>query len=376
MKLGGFGPDSGTSMASPYIAGCAALFLQAKPDSEHSFVAFKTALQNAARPIVDSNPKQFKGPASVAQQGAGLVQMMDVLSSTISVSPSYVSLNDTVHHNGRQTFTITNHGNISVTYRVDLISAAGLTPFESNGTVAVPPKKGPAVATISSSTQTVRVAPGSSTKVDIDFKGPKIDPMLHVLYSGYVRFRPEKANKSTPLISVPFLGMKGDYKTVAVFDPSFGLRYYDRKSLLRRVVGGETLELNTTKVDNDDGDQDGGDGPLPKAILQFRLLTACRLLVLDLVSDQGGSDPTKVKSYGLLNKGVGRYLPRNDNQQGNQATLLGWDGKILNKDGKPVAPPIAEGAKARIRISLLKHFGDPENDGDYESFLSKPISLP
>ncbi|GJJ78492.1 hypothetical protein EMPS_10851 [Entomortierella parvispora] len=226
LSMGGFGSDSGTSMASPYIAGCAALFLQGRPKSEHNSVAFKTALQNAARPILDGNPQRFNGPASVLQQGAGLVQMMEVLTSSVSISPSYVSLNDTLHLNGRQTFTITNLGKNPVTYRVDLLSAVGLTPFERNGTVAVLPKKTFATASMksASSVQTIRVDPGSNATLDLDFSGPKNNPLLHVLYSGFIRFRPEKLDKSTPMISVPFLGMKGDYKTVAVFDRSFGLR--------------------------------------------------------------------------------------------------------------------------------------------------------
>jgi len=373
--MGGFGSDSGTSMASPYIAGCAALFLEGKPKSEHNSVAFKTALQNFALPIVDGNPHRFKGPASVLQQGAGQVQMMDVLNSIISISPSHVALNDTVHLNSRQTFTITNRGKTPVTYRVDLVTAVGLTPFETNGTVAVLPKKTFATASIKS-VQTIRVDPGSNATVDLDFSGPKNNPLLHVLYSGFIRFRPEKADKSTPMISVPFMGMKGDYKTVGVFDPSFGLRYFDRKNWRRIGQDGDSLSLNITGL-KDTKDDQGDDTPPSKtikAIVQFRLLTACRLLVLDLVSDKG-SDPAKVKSYGLLNRGVGRYLPRSDTQEGNEAQLLGWDGKVLNKDGTPVAAPLAKGSKARIRISLLKHFGDPEKDSDYESFLSKPFSL-
>ncbi|KAG0049744.1 hypothetical protein BGZ83_005427 [Gryganskiella cystojenkinii] len=388
LSMGGYGIDSGTSMASPYIAGCAALFLEANPKTEKPPLAFKATLQNYARPILESDAKQFKGIASAAQQGAGFVQMMNTLTSNILVSPSHISLSDTNHLNKRQTFTITNRGNTSVTYRIDLVGAAGLTPFERNGTVATSPKRSPATASMKpiSSVQVVRVAPGSSAKIDFDFSVPKNNPKFYILYSGYVRFRPEKIDKTTPMISVPFLGMNGDYKTVKVFDSYFGLRAYDRRGrklgLGQDISGAENLVQNMTKLksrdDGDGSDQDPDDLPPKdiKAIIQFKLLTACKLLVLDLVSDQG-SDPTNVKSYGLLNRGVGRYLPRNDDQQGNESNALAWDGKILDKDGKPTLLPVSKDLKTkyRFRISLLKHFGDMEKDEDYESFLSKPFSL-
>lgn len=403
-------------MATPYIVGCVALYLEGRPNGDLSAEAIKTAFQNNGQPRNDKKV-DFKGYASVTQQGAGLISMMDVLSNQASVTPSCVSLNDTAHINAKQTFTITNRGTDTIQYSVQVIPAAGLLPFDEFKMVDKTPKKVRAPASVQISESTVEVGPGAAATVDMTFTGPATDPDQYVIYSGFVRFTPETVTKQTPVMHVPYMGMQGNFKSVSILDPTFGLHIFDGHGKPLRPNApqtGEHAHVGTDSVvdepvmamgiaeqisheigthpshgdgdnlinDNSGGDDAGATGrPRPSANemkIVFRMITASEILVLDLVSDKG-SDPYQVESYGLLKNGVAKYIPRNDQLEGNVFQVMGWNGELLQDDGSVVAvqgnTQLSENGMYRLRISLLKHFGNLVNDTDFEVHMSEPFSL-
>lgn len=392
-------------MATPYIVGCVALYLEGLPSADHSAEAIKAAFQNSGQPR--KQQKGFKGYASVTQQGAGLLNLMDVLSNQAQISPSRISLNDTMFMNANHKFTITNNGQTPLQYKVDVIPAAGLLPFDKNKMVDKSPQAIEAKASVKYSQKLVHVAPGATANVDLTFRGPKTDPSQYVIYSGYVRFTPQTVTTQTPVMHVPYMGMQGDFKSVQILDRSFGLRIFDMRGRPLRsgntsgtgrdhghvgtdapvgMAGSISDGINTdpthgidTPTTEPDDSAAGGEGrpqsPANSMKIVFRMITAAEVLVLDLVSDKG-DDPYQVKSYGVLKNGVARYVPRNDQLEGNAFQVMGWDGQLLKEDGTTTtALEGTEGQSFRLRISLLKHFGNPENDHDFESHLSDSFML-
>lgn len=76
----------------------------------------------------------------------------------------------------------------------------------------------------------------------------------------------------------------------------------------------------------------------------------------------------------MIKGGVTRYVPRSDPQPGNTMQALPWQGQVLSADGKSLVA-VPRGKMYRMRISLLKHFGDLEKDEDFATFLSSPFTL-
>ena len=78
-------------MSTPYLAGVAALLLQSKVDARQ----IRSLLQTTASGIPSAN-KANALPASLSQQGAGIINVGAALKAVSSISPAELLLNDTV----------------------------------------------------------------------------------------------------------------------------------------------------------------------------------------------------------------------------------------------------------------------------------------
>ena len=124
LEQGAYATISGTSMASPHVAGAAALLKQARPGLAAS--AFRAILQNSA------DPKNWSGgPALgfldfVHRQGAGMVDVDDAIASTTTVTPGKLSFGE--GSGGSGTLSIANASSSAQTYAVSHVTALSTGP--------------------------------------------------------------------------------------------------------------------------------------------------------------------------------------------------------------------------------------------------------
>ena len=86
-------------MATPYVAGSAALILSTKRKNDRNGRTVKKYLQTTAKYIgsthIETDPYN-----TLIQQGSGLIQVYNAIHYSTEVSPSEIMLNDTAQWNG------------------------------------------------------------------------------------------------------------------------------------------------------------------------------------------------------------------------------------------------------------------------------------
>lgn len=86
-------------MATPFVAGSAALLISVKGKSAAVGKGARTLFETTAKKVgsshTDGDPWQ-----TVAQQGAGLINVYDAIHTTTIVSPGELILNDTANFKG------------------------------------------------------------------------------------------------------------------------------------------------------------------------------------------------------------------------------------------------------------------------------------
>lgn len=121
---------SGTSMACPYVAGVAALYISVHGGRSVHGKGFAKTVNNrivssgTSLPWAVTEDQGFV--ASVAQVGGGLVNGYKVVNYSSTVDFDKFSLNDTANFNGAHDVVITNSGAEEVSYEFALEHSAGI----------------------------------------------------------------------------------------------------------------------------------------------------------------------------------------------------------------------------------------------------------
>jgi len=95
---GSFALISGTSMATPYVAGCAALLLAA--NRNETARDYRTLFETTSNmiPVTNDDSGSFD---TVTKAGAGLINVYKAIHSKTLVSPGELILNDTANFQGK-----------------------------------------------------------------------------------------------------------------------------------------------------------------------------------------------------------------------------------------------------------------------------------
>jgi subtilisin family serine protease len=207
LERGAYTAISGTSMASPHVAGAAALLLQARPTTPSQAVC--GILQNSADPKVWSGNPGLGLLDNIHRQGAGMVDIDDAILATTKITPAKITAGESQAGPFTQVLSIENKAGEAVTYDLSYINAVStggvITPafYSSDATVSFdqPSLTVPADSTVSV-TATINPATGPTNGQ----------------YGGYIVFTPQGGGQ---VYRIPFAGFVGDYQGIQVMTGGF-----------------------------------------------------------------------------------------------------------------------------------------------------------
>ncbi|GJC94506.1 serin endopeptidase [Colletotrichum higginsianum] len=212
---------SGTSMATPYVAGVAALYISAHGGrSVHGKGLAKALHQKiiasgTSLPWSDGTATDYGFSASVAQVGNGLVNAFKVVNYTTDLAFNKIALNDTHYFSRYHDVTVTNKGANDVSYKFSYEAAAGVEilgwfPFVEpwggekrlKSFTELAPKSLPVQVSVP---RDFTLKPGESKTVSVNFPNPDSlgwNSSALPIYSGKVIVSGNNGEQ----LSVPYLG--------------------------------------------------------------------------------------------------------------------------------------------------------------------------
>ncbi|GKT57937.1 subtilisin-like serine protease pr1c [Colletotrichum tofieldiae] len=220
-KLGGWGVIGGTSMATPFAAGVAALVKQQHPD--YTPEEIQAVIATTARPVKwnDSKGKTEDFLAPTFQQGGGLVDAWNAVHSTTLLSTASLSFNDTTNRPEKLTFSIKNTDKFPTTYHLSHVGASsGYVLEKADWYNLTKAQAYPVYADVSITPSTVTVEPGKSAIVSVSIIREPSLPNAAALVShfgGYVAIEAE-GSVDVNKLSLPYTGFGAPLSTLRIIN--------------------------------------------------------------------------------------------------------------------------------------------------------------
>ncbi|QOR72300.1 S8 family serine peptidase [Ruania alkalisoli] len=349
LEQGGYGSKSGTSMASPHVAGAIALLLQARDDLDPGEI--KDVLQNSADPTLWSLNTDFGLLEPVFRQGAGMLDIDAAILSTTRVSPGAIELGESEHGPVSRTVTLHNDGGTDVTYTVsaeDAIATGG-DPDDPTFLYGVSSVDVPAQITVPA---------GSSVSVDVTI-APSAD-LEQAQYGGYLTLMPEDGEP----IRVPYVGYAGDYQEVPLLtDIGYGLPVLGQLTACDRLIGADCTMNGEWDLMPDGATYSMADGDVPTFLVHLEHpAQSLEMTVYAAVDGERGAAIGPTATF-LASEYVGR-------SGGAEAfTPYTWDGVLASvyRAGRHNTEWSVPDGDYIIGLTVVNALGDPENPDHVES---------
>lgn len=350
LEAGGNANISGTSMASPHVAGAAALLLQSNPKTKASSV--RDIFQNSA------DPRPWWGAPSagfldnVHRQGAGMLDIDDSILSTTSVTPAKLSLGESEQGQAVEWLTIRNNANFPVTYDTSYVNAltttGTITPgfWLSDATVAFSQAS---VTVPARGTATLQVTINPASEPD-----PQTAPTFGQ-YGGYIVLTPTDGGQ---VYRVPFAGFIGDYQGILALSPTAnGFPW-----LAKLGAGGYTNQPTgaTYTLQGDD---------IPFFLVHFE--HQVQRFLMEVHELKTGKD-------GVRRKGRSWHKILDESYMGRNSTAtsffaFSWDGETFKGKGQKTST--VPNGEYVVTISALKALGDERNPEHTETWESPVVTI-
>ncbi|MBI0446617.1 S8 family serine peptidase [Deinococcus sp. DB0503] len=368
----GYAVLSGTSMASPHVAGAAALMLQAYPNTQAKDM--RTLLMNTASLRWFYSGKPLEGiPDYVQRQGAGMVDIVNAYENTVRATPSKLSLGESETFATRsKVVVLKNTGPRREVYQVTHFPALTIS-----GTTNAP-KPSTAVASmtingtnVDDGSLEVVVPPYGEVELNVTIT-PPAGAADNSQYGGYISL---KSAIGSSLV-VPYGGFKGDYQSLK----SFGDVTLDGKTRLNFPIlvddaaddfyqEGQTLNavpdytFKKVEVTYSDGTKAT---VLDAPYLLANLAHQIRTLTFELLDANGNVVDTLGKYNYLSRDCTDDYTKTSSTCTAFEA--FDWDGKLSNGQDAP-------NGLYQLRLRALKPLGDESNPAHTEVYTSQRFAV-